>query len=50
VRIETFGPHEFIRVERESLQLLAEQAMLDINHHLIPTALSFDLGPISGSN
>ncbi|MDQ6867832.1 MAG: hypothetical protein M3178_05340 [Pseudomonadota bacterium] len=32
VRIETFGPHEFIRVERESLRLLAEQAMRDINH------------------
>jgi len=50
VRIETFGPHEFIRVERESLRLLAEQAMRDINHLLKPTALSFDLCPFSGSN
>ena len=31
VRVETFGPHEFLRVEREALRLLAEQAMSDIN-------------------
>jgi hypothetical protein len=31
VRIETFGLHEFIRVERESLRLLAEQAMSNLD-------------------
>jgi hypothetical protein len=39
VRVETFGPHEFIRFERESLRLLAEQVMSDIDRLLIPTAL-----------
>src|SRR5664279_2853877 len=36
VRIERFGPHEFLRVEREVLRLLAEQAMGDINHLMRP--------------
>ena len=40
VRVETFGPHAFLRVEREALRLLAEQAMSDINHLLRPTHLA----------
>src|ERR1035437_10166613 len=40
VRVETFGPHEFLRVEREALRLLAEQAMSDINHLLRPAHLA----------
>jgi fumarate hydratase class I len=32
VRIKTFGPHEFLCVEREVLRCLAEEAMGDINH------------------
>ena len=40
MRIETFGPHEFLRVEREALRLLAEQAMSDINHLLRPAHLA----------
>jgi hypothetical protein len=43
VPIETFGLHDFIRGERESLRLLVEKAMSDLNHLPIPTALSFDL-------
>jgi fumarate hydratase, class I len=34
VRVETFGPHASLRVEREALRLLAKQAMSDINHLL----------------
>ena len=40
VRIEKFGPHEFLRVEKEALRLLAEQAMSDINHLLRPGHLA----------
>jgi fumarate hydratase class I len=40
VRIETFGPHEFLCVEREALRYLAGQAMSDINHLLRPAHLS----------
>ncbi|HUI20373.1 MAG TPA: fumarate hydratase [Methylocella sp.] len=40
VRIETLGPHAFLRVEREALRLLAEQAMRDINHLLRPAHLA----------
>jgi hypothetical protein len=47
VRIETFEPHEFIRVEGEALRLLAEQVMRDINDLLIPTAVNSDLGVAS---
>jgi hypothetical protein len=38
VRIETFGLQPFIRGETKSLRLLAEQAMSDLNHLLMPTA------------
>src|SRR5450755_4251970 len=40
VRVERFGPHEFLCVEREVLRLLAEQAMGDINHLLRPGHLA----------
>jgi fumarate hydratase class I len=40
VRVETFGPHEFLRVEREALRFLAEQAIGDINHLLRPAHLA----------
>jgi len=40
VRAESFGPHTFLRVEREALRLLAEQAMRDINHFLRPGHLA----------
>jgi fumarate hydratase, class I len=40
VRVEKFGPHEFLRVEKEALRLLAEQAMSDINHLLRPGHLA----------
>lgn len=40
VRIEKFGPREFLCVEREALRCLAEQAMSDINHLLRPAHLA----------
>ena len=40
VRIERFGPHEVLRVERDALRHLAEQAMSDINHLLRPAHLA----------
>jgi fumarate hydratase, class I len=40
VRVETYGQHEFLHVEREALRLLAEQAMSDINHLLRPAHLA----------
>ncbi len=40
VRVEQFGKHEFLVVEREALRLLAEQAMIDINHLLRPGHLA----------
>ena len=40
VRVETYGPHTFLRVEREALRHLAEQAMSDINHLLRPAHLA----------
>lgn len=40
VRVETFGPNEFLCVEREALRYLAEQAMSDINHLLRPPHLA----------
>ncbi|HUZ91113.1 MAG TPA: fumarate hydratase, partial [Methylocella sp.] len=40
VRVETYGPHEFLHVEREALRLLAEAAMSDINHLLRPAHLA----------
>src|SRR5450631_2449718 len=40
VRVERFGPHEFLHVEREALRLLAEQAIGDINHLLRPGHLA----------
>jgi fumarate hydratase class I len=40
VRVETYGPHAFLYVEREALRLLAEQAMSDINHLLRPAHLA----------
>ena len=40
VRVVRFGPHEFLRVEKEALRLLAEQAMSDINHLLRPGHLA----------
>ncbi|MDJ1158788.1 fumarate hydratase [Chelatococcus sp. SYSU_G07232] len=36
VRVERFGGREILVVEREALRLLAEQAMIDINHLLRP--------------
>src|ERR1700687_94610 len=40
IRVETFGPHKFLRVEREALRFLAEQAIGDINHLLRPAHLA----------
>jgi fumarate hydratase class I len=40
VRLERFGQHEFLWVEREALRYLAEQAMSDINHFLRPSHLA----------
>jgi fumarate hydratase class I len=39
VSVEQIGPHGFIRVERDAIRLLAEQAMIDINHLLRPSHL-----------
>jgi fumarate hydratase, class I len=40
VRVETFGPHEFLCIDREALRYLAEQAMSNINHLLRPGHLA----------
>lgn len=40
VRVEQFGAHEFLVVERDALRHLAEQAMIDINHLLRPGHLA----------
>jgi len=40
VRLETFGKREILFVEREAIRLLAEQAMIDINHLLRPAHLA----------
>lgn len=40
LRLERFGTHEILFVEREALRLLAEQAMSDINHLLRPAHLA----------
>ncbi|MCI0465632.1 MAG: fumarate hydratase [Beijerinckiaceae bacterium] len=40
VRLELFGPHEFLCVEQEALRHLAEQAITDINHLLRPSHLA----------
>ena len=40
VRVETLGGRDFIMVDREALRLLAEQAMIDINHLLRPGHLA----------
>ena len=40
VRIEKFGAHEMLVVEPEALRLLAEAAMIDINHLLRPGHLA----------
>ncbi|HTV33921.1 MAG TPA: fumarate hydratase [Methylocella sp.] len=40
VRVETYGPHVFLQVDREALRLLAEQALIDINHLLRPAHLA----------
>ena len=40
VRVETLGGREILVVEREALRLLAEQAMIDINHLLRPGHLA----------
>jgi fumarate hydratase class I len=39
VSFEQMGPLRFIRVEREAIRSLAEQAMIDINHLLRPSHL-----------
>jgi fumarate hydratase class I len=36
VRVETLGAHEVVRVEREAIRRLSEEAMVDINHLLRP--------------
>jgi fumarate hydratase class I len=36
VRVESFGGREIVTVEREAIRLLAEEAMVDINHLLRP--------------
>ncbi|HXW72374.1 MAG TPA: fumarate hydratase [Methylocella sp.] len=40
VRVENFGPHKFLCVEREALRLLVEEAFCDINHLLRPAHLA----------
>jgi fumarate hydratase class I len=40
VRLETFGGREVLVVERKALRLLAEHAMIDINHLLRPAHLA----------
>ena len=40
VRVETMGGREFLMVEPEAIRLLAEQAMIDINHLLRPGHLA----------
>src|SRR5437588_3915956 len=40
VKTETLGGREFISVSREAIRLLAEQAMIDINHLLRPGHLA----------
>ncbi|MCI0735942.1 MAG: fumarate hydratase [Beijerinckiaceae bacterium] len=40
IRLESFGPHEFLCVDREALRQLAEQAITDINHLLRPGHLA----------
>jgi fumarate hydratase class I len=36
VRVEKLGPREIVAVEREAIQRLSEEAMVDINHLLRP--------------
>ncbi|HEX3180180.1 MAG TPA: fumarate hydratase [Beijerinckiaceae bacterium] len=40
VRAETLGGREFLIVSREAIRLLAEEAMIDINHLLRPSHLA----------
>lgn len=40
VRLEKFGGKDVLVVEREAIRLLAEQAMIDINHYLRPGHLA----------
>ena len=40
VRPEKFGPHEIVKVDREAIRALSEQAFVDINHLLRPGHLA----------
>jgi len=40
VKVQSFGPHEFLCVKPEALRYLAEQAITDINHLLRPGHLA----------